>query len=75
MEYYHDFDLSRSVIMEKADGSLVGVYHHNGKWHISTRGMAFAEGEHVMGGTFRDKVRVSRSKSVFFSLAMVSIAC
>lgn len=56
MEYYHDFDLSRSVIMEKADGSLVGVYHHNGKWHISTRGMAFAEGEHVLGGTFREKV-------------------
>lgn len=56
LEYYHDFDLSRSVIMEKADGSLIGVYYHNGKWHISTRGMAFAEGEHVMGGTFREKV-------------------
>ena len=56
VDYYHDFDLSRSVIMEKADGSLIGVYHHNGKWHISTRGMAFAEGEHVMGGTFREKV-------------------
>lgn len=56
LDYYHDFDLSRSVIMEKADGSLIGVYHHNGKWHISTRGMAFAEGEHVMGGTFREKV-------------------
>ena len=56
LEYYHDFDLSRSVIMEKADGSLVGVYHHNGKWHISTRGMAFAEGEHTFGGTFKDKV-------------------
>jgi len=56
LDYYHDFDLTRSVIMEKADGSLIGVYHHNGKWHISTRGMAFAEGEHAMGGTFRDKV-------------------
>lgn len=56
LEYYEDFDLSRSVIMEKADGSLIGVYHHNGKWHISTRGMAFAEGEHPFGGTFKDKV-------------------
>ena len=56
LEYYHDFDLSRSVIMEKVDGSLIGVYHHNGKWHISTRGMAFAEGEHTFGGTFKDKV-------------------
>lgn len=55
-EYYKDFDLGRSVIMEKADGSLIGVYHHKGKWYISTRGMAFAEGEHAMGGTFREKV-------------------
>lgn len=56
LEYYHDFDPSRSVVMEKADGSLIGVYSCNGKWHISTRGMAFAEGEHVLGGTFKDKV-------------------
>lgn len=55
-DYYKDFDLGRSVIMEKADGSLIGVYNHKGKWYISTRGMAFAEGEHPMGGTFRDKV-------------------
>ncbi len=56
MSYYEDFDFQRSVIMEKADGSLIGVYYHNGKWHISTRGMAFAEGEHTFGGTFKDKV-------------------
>lgn len=56
LEYYQDFDLARAVIMEKADGSLIGVYHCNGMWHISTRGMAFAEGEHPMGGAFREKV-------------------
>lgn len=56
LEYYQDFNLPRSVISEKADGSLIGVYYYNGKWNISTRGMAFAEGDHVMGGTFRDKV-------------------
>jgi len=56
LEYYQDFDLSHAVISEKADGSLIGVYWHNGKWHISTRGMAFAEGDHPLGGTFRDKV-------------------
>lgn len=56
IDYYHDFDPSRSVVMEKADGSLVGVYSCNGKWRISTRGMAFAEGGHVLGGTFKDKV-------------------
>jgi hypothetical protein len=55
-EYYSDFNFEGSHVMEKADGSLIGVYKRNGKWQISTRGMAKAEGEHLFGGTFRDKV-------------------
>jgi hypothetical protein len=57
-DYYHDFDLSRSVVMAKEDGSLIGIYHngHTNRWEISTRGMAKAEGPHAFGGTFRDKV-------------------
>jgi hypothetical protein len=57
-EYYEDFDVSRSIVMEKADGSLIGVWYNgfSNKWEISTRGMAFAEGNHHMGGTFRSKV-------------------
>lgn len=58
LEYYSDFDLSRSIVQEKADGSLIGVYYnpHTKNWEISTRGMAKAEGDHVMGGTFRSHV-------------------
>lgn len=55
-EFYADFNFNSSVVMEKADGSLIGIYFHNGRWEISTRGMAKAEGQHVLGGTFREKV-------------------
>jgi len=57
-EFYADFDFSNALIFEKADGSLIKVYYnpHTDKWEISTRGMAKAEGDHVMGGSFRSKV-------------------
>lgn len=57
-ELYQDFDFDSAVVMEKADGSLIGVYFnpHTSRWEVSTRGMAKAEGEHMFGGTFRDKV-------------------
>jgi RNA ligase len=57
-DFYQDFNFGSSVVLEKADGSLVGVYYNPivGTWSISTRGMANAEGEHVLGGTFRSKV-------------------
>lgn len=55
-EFYSDFRFEGSYVMEKADGSLIGVYNRNGVWQISTRGMAKAEGEHPVGGTFREKV-------------------
>ena len=57
-ELYQDFDFDRAVVLEKADGSLIGVYFnpHTSRWEISTRGMAKAEGEHMFGGTFREKV-------------------
>lgn len=57
-DFYQDFEFERSVIFEKADGSLIKVYYnpHTDRWEISTRGMAKAEGEHQFGGTFRSKV-------------------
>ena len=53
-----DFDFSDATVMEKADGSIVGVYHnpHTDRWEVSTRGMAKAEGEHMFGGTWREKI-------------------
>jgi T4 RnlA family RNA ligase len=50
------FNWNTSVVFEKADGSLIKVYKHNGRWEISTRGSAYAEVDHMMGGTFRNKV-------------------
>ena len=57
-DYYADFDAKRARVYEKADGSLVKVYWHptKGGWHISTRGTAYAEGNHPMGGTFLDHI-------------------
>lgn len=57
-DYYKDFDFSRSIVYNKEDGSLIGIYHnpHTNRWEISTRGTAMAEGPHPLGGTFRDAV-------------------
>ena len=57
-DYYADFDVKRAIPMMKLDGSLIGVWYNpfDKVWEISTRGMAKAEGNHQMGGTFRDKV-------------------
>lgn len=63
-EFYTDFDFSSSVVYEKADGSLFGIWFnpHSQRVEISTRGMAFAEGKHVFGAadtyeaTFKEKI-------------------
>ena len=57
-EYYADFDISSSYTFTKEDGSLIGVYYNNftSTWEISTRSLAKAEGDHISGGTFREKV-------------------
>lgn len=56
--YYQDFDFKDSIVYEKADGSLIGVYFNfeTDRWEISTRGMAKAEGPHLFYRTFRDCV-------------------
>lgn len=43
-------------IYEKCDGSLIKIYHHNGRWEISTRGTAFAETDCNGFGDFRSLV-------------------
>lgn len=54
----NDFDFKRACILEKVDGSLTGVWYNRitSRWEISTRSMAFAEGEHQIGGTFRQHI-------------------
>ena len=49
-------DWNSSLIQEKLDGSLIQLYYHNGKWCVSTSGMAEGEGEvnNKPGLTFKD---------------------
>lgn len=49
-----DFDITKSTVDEKVDGSLMPVYHDGDKWQVATRQMAFAEGETFAGRTFRE---------------------
>jgi hypothetical protein len=39
------FNVTKSVAYDKIDGSIMNVYHDGYKWCVSTRKMAFAEGE------------------------------
>jgi hypothetical protein len=53
---HSSFDFQHAEICEKVDGSLIKIYNHDGIWHISTRGTAFAESNCNGFGTFRDLV-------------------
>lgn len=60
ISFYEDFNFSPETctVASKEDGSLIGVWFDpfENKWQISTRGMAQAEGNHPIGGTFREAV-------------------
>lgn len=47
-----------ALVYEKVDGSLIPIYwcDRTARWEISTRGMAFAEGENMTGRKFRELV-------------------
>lgn len=57
-DYYADFSFEHATVNEKSDGSLIGIYYNptTDRWEISTRGMAKAEGPHLLKGTFRQLV-------------------
>jgi T4 RnlA family RNA ligase len=44
-ETQEHLDFSLAQIFDKADGSLIKIYNHNGHWYCSTRGTAFAESD------------------------------
>jgi hypothetical protein len=58
LEITEKCNLNDAVFLEKVDGSLVMAYFcpQTNKWELSTRGMAFAEGQHRLGGTFRSYI-------------------
>jgi T4 RnlA family RNA ligase len=45
--------INDAIVFDKIDGSLITCYHHNGKWNVATRSMAFAEGENGFGRSYR----------------------
>lgn len=49
-----NFDINKSICMEKVDGSLAVVYNDGHQWNVQTRKMAFAEGETRLGNTYKD---------------------
>lgn len=51
-----DFNFNDAEFFEKADGSLVKVYHYKDKWHIATRGTAFAESDNYTGESFESLI-------------------
>lgn len=59
LEETEQVDFSRSVILEKCDGSLIKIYWcpNTNRWEISTRSQAFGEMQHSTSvKTFRDEV-------------------
>lgn len=77
-EHVLNFNVSRSTVFLKEDGSIIGIYWNRltNQWEVSTRGMALAEGEHYMGKSFRNMVidALGVGDEVGFQRAMTS-AC
>ena len=48
------YPVSDAIVMEKLDGTLITAYWFNGKWNISTRKMAFAEGGTKFDSTYKE---------------------
>lgn len=51
-----EYNILKSKIYEKVDGSLISVYHDSKELCIGTRSMAFAEGETPIGVSYKDLV-------------------
>jgi len=49
-----EFRLVDAVVQEKLDGSIISVAHDGNDWQVSTRKMAFAEGQTNLGRTFAE---------------------
>jgi len=50
----NEFDISRAIVQEKLDGSIIMCWHNKylHRWNVSTRSMAHAEGETNIGNSF-----------------------
>ena len=68
-EQVQDFNFDDATAFEKVDGSMIGLWYDvcSEKWNISTRGTAYAEGNHPVYGTFRNAVLCTIFESGDFS--------
>jgi hypothetical protein len=57
------FNIAKAVIQEKLDGSLMSFYWDGEKWCVSTRKLAFAEGQTNLGRTFAEVFWDAASKT------------
>ena len=63
----NEFSLNDSICFTKIDGSLINMFNDGKNWHVSTRKMAFAEGETNKGNSFRKLVEsVTGNLNEFF---------
>lgn len=61
-----DVNDGKCYAKEKIDGSLIKFYQFNGEWYVSTRGMAYAEGE--INRTSGTTIPVTYKQAVYESL-------
>jgi len=56
--YCPEIDWSTAIVSEKVDGSLIKLWYHNKKWHLSTNGTIDAKkaqiGDNITGLSFYD---------------------
>jgi len=52
--YVPDIDWSSARVQEKLDGSLMKLWHHNGKWHISSNGEIDARNAHISSALIKN---------------------
>jgi len=62
-----EFSLEDSIIEMKLDGSIIPMRFENGEWEVSSRSMAYAEGNTNFGITFKQAFLHAAKKTNLFS--------
>jgi hypothetical protein len=76
-----DFDITRSQVQTKYDGSHIAIYHDGDEWNCATRKMAFAEGQTPKGNTYKELVerclgfKIEQLEDILFKSKNDTIIC
>ena len=60
---FREFNIANTIIQEKLDGSIISLYWDNNDWCVSTRKLAFAEGQTNLGRSFKEVFWDAASKT------------